>query len=99
MAYENFVVERAGAIATVYFNRPEKLNPINNKLLSEMLEVAHELRDDEESRVVILTRQGTIVLRRRRHRRTHGERGPASAARPERCRAAARGAHRMASDG
>ena len=58
MAYENFVVERAGAIATVYFNRPEKLNPINSKLLSEMLEVAHELRDDEESRVVILTGKG-----------------------------------------
>jgi enoyl-CoA hydratase/carnithine racemase len=58
MAYENFVVERAGAIATVYFNRPEKLNPISSKLLSEMLEVAHELRDDEESRVVILTGKG-----------------------------------------
>jgi enoyl-CoA hydratase len=58
MAYENFIVERAGAIATVYFNRPEKLNPISSKLLSEMLEVAHELRDDEESRVVILTGKG-----------------------------------------
>jgi len=58
MAYENFIVERAGAIATVYFNRPEKLNPINGKLLTEMLEVAHEFRDDEESRVVILTGKG-----------------------------------------
>ena len=58
MAYENFVVERAGAIATVYFNRPEKLNPISGKLLSEMLEVAAEFRDDEESRVVILTGKG-----------------------------------------
>ena len=58
MAYENFVVERAGAIATVYFNRPEKLNPISGKLLTEMLEVAAEFRDDEESRVVILTGKG-----------------------------------------
>lgn len=58
MAYENFIVERAGAIATVYFNRPEKLNPINGKLLTEMLEVARELRDDEDSRVVILTGKG-----------------------------------------
>ena len=58
MAYENFIVERAGAIATVYFNRPEKLNPISSKLLNEMLEVAHEFRDDEESRVVILTGKG-----------------------------------------
>jgi len=58
MAYENFVVERAGAIATVYFNRPEKLNPISGKLLNEMLEVAAEFRDDEETRVVILTGKG-----------------------------------------
>jgi len=58
MAYENFIVERAGAIATVYFNRPEKLNAINGKLLTEMIEVAHEFRDDEESRVVILTGKG-----------------------------------------
>jgi enoyl-CoA hydratase len=58
MAYENFIVERAGAIATVYFNRPEKLNPINGKLMADMLKVAEELRDDEDSRVVILTGKG-----------------------------------------
>jgi enoyl-CoA hydratase/carnithine racemase len=58
MAYENFIVERAGAIATVYFNRPEKLNPINGKLLTEMLEVVKEFRDDEETRVVVLTGKG-----------------------------------------
>src|SRR5208282_1764371 len=58
MAYENFIVERAGPVATVYFNRPEKLNPINGKLLTEMIEIAQEFRDDEESRVVILTGKG-----------------------------------------
>ncbi|MDO8431194.1 MAG: enoyl-CoA hydratase/isomerase family protein [Candidatus Binatus sp.] len=58
MAYENFIVERAGAIATVYFNRPEKLNPIGGKLMSEMLAIAHELQEDEASRVVILTGKG-----------------------------------------
>ena len=46
MAYENFIVERAGAIATVHFNRPEKLNPINGTLLTEMLDVAGEFRAD-----------------------------------------------------
>jgi len=58
MAYENFIVDRAGAIATVYFNRPEKLNPISGKLLNEMLDVAHDLQEDEASRVVILTGKG-----------------------------------------
>jgi enoyl-CoA hydratase len=58
MAYENFIVERTGPITIVYFNRPQKLNPISGKLLSEMLAVTHELNEDEESRVVILTGKG-----------------------------------------
>lgn len=58
MAYETFIVERTGALARVYFNRPDKLNPINEKLLREMLAVARELEEDEESRVVILTGKG-----------------------------------------
>jgi enoyl-CoA hydratase/carnithine racemase len=58
MGYETFVVERSGAIATVYFNRPEKLNPINDKVMREMLAITHELQDDEDSRVVILTGRG-----------------------------------------
>lgn len=58
MAYETFLVERDGPIATVYFNRPNKLNPINDQVMHEMLDIAHELRDDEDSRVVILTGKG-----------------------------------------
>lgn len=58
MAYETFIVERAGEIARVYFNRPNKLNPINDTVLYEMLAVARELQDDAESRVVILTGKG-----------------------------------------
>lgn len=58
MAYETFIVERSGAIATVYFNRPNKLNPINETVMREMLAVAQELREDGKSRVVILTGKG-----------------------------------------
>jgi enoyl-CoA hydratase/carnithine racemase len=58
MAYETFIVEREGAIATVYFNRPDKLNPINDQVMHEMLEIARELRDDDNSRIVILTGKG-----------------------------------------
>ncbi len=58
MAYENFIVERAGAIASVYFNRPEKLNPINEAVMREMLAIAQELQEDAASRVVILTGKG-----------------------------------------
>ncbi len=58
MGYETFIVERAGPIATVYFNRPEKLNPINEKVMRELLAITQELQDDEDSRIVILTGKG-----------------------------------------
>jgi len=58
MAYETFIVERSGEITTVYFNRPDKLNPINEKVMREMLAIAQELQEDDDSRVVILTGKG-----------------------------------------
>jgi enoyl-CoA hydratase/carnithine racemase len=58
MAYETFLVERDGPIATVYFNRPNKLNPINEQVMHEMLEIAYELRDEEDLRIIILTGKG-----------------------------------------
>jgi enoyl-CoA hydratase/carnithine racemase len=58
MAFETLSVERDGEVVTVYFSRPEKLNPINEKLLQEMLAVAQELQEDEGSRVVVLTGKG-----------------------------------------
>jgi enoyl-CoA hydratase/carnithine racemase len=58
MTYETFLVERADSVATVYFNRPEKLNPINEKVMHELLAITQELQEDESSRVVILTGQG-----------------------------------------
>ncbi len=58
MPYETFLIERSGPIATVTFNRPEKLNPINEQVTGELLAIAHELQDDEQTRVVILTGAG-----------------------------------------
>lgn len=58
MAYETFLVERNGAIATVRFNRPEKLNPINEKVMREILAIIHEFQEDDDTRVIILTGQG-----------------------------------------
>ncbi len=58
MPYETFVIERSEAIATVSFNRPEKLNPINETVMRELLAISLELQEDETSRVVILTGKG-----------------------------------------
>jgi enoyl-CoA hydratase/carnithine racemase len=58
MGYETFIVERTGAIATVRFNRPEKLNPINEKVMREILAITQEFQEDDDTRVIILTGQG-----------------------------------------
>ena len=43
MPYETFRIERSGPVATLTFNRPEKLNPINEQVTRELLAIAHEL--------------------------------------------------------
>ena len=58
MPYETFLLVRSGLIATVTFNRPEKLNPINELVTRELLSITHELQEDEQTRVVILTGAG-----------------------------------------
>ncbi len=58
MEYETFRVDRSGQIATVVFNRPEKLNPINEQVMQEFLDIARTFQADEETRVVVLTGQG-----------------------------------------
>ncbi len=56
--YETFTLERSGPIVTVSFNRPAKLNPLNEQVLREFLAITYELQEDEDSRVVILTGKG-----------------------------------------
>ena len=56
--YATFLVEKTEQIASVRFNRPEKLNPINLQVVIDLETVVHELEDDYETRVVVLTGQG-----------------------------------------
>lgn len=56
--FENLTIERAQHIATVTFNRPAKANALNFEHLAEIEAVAHTLRDDVETRVVIFTGAG-----------------------------------------
>jgi len=58
MSYETFLIKRSGPVATMTVNRPEKLNPINEQVVRELLTIARELQDDEQTRVVILTGAG-----------------------------------------
>ena len=45
MTYETFTLERSGPIVTVSFNRPAKLNPLNEQVLREFLAITYELQD------------------------------------------------------
>jgi enoyl-CoA hydratase/carnithine racemase len=56
--YTNFLVQKAGPIATITLNRPEKRNPINEGMLEELEAIVRELRDDVEARAVIVTGTG-----------------------------------------
>ena len=58
MTYATFTLERSGPIATVSFNRPAKLNPINEQVMREFLAITYELQEDEGTRVVVLTGKG-----------------------------------------
>jgi enoyl-CoA hydratase len=58
LMYKNFLVEQADNITVVTLNRPEKRNPINEEMLAEFEQIALWLRDDADTRAVILTGTG-----------------------------------------
>jgi enoyl-CoA hydratase len=62
MEYTSILVEKAGGIATVTVNRPDKLNALNQKVVSELTHVIHHFRfaktPEDVVRAVILTGAG-----------------------------------------
>lgn len=58
MGYATLIVEHAGAIATITFNRPEARNALDLTMRREMLGALDEIEADPTARVVILTGAG-----------------------------------------
>src|SRR5437773_3062755 len=58
MAFDNLILERDGAVASVTVNRPKVLNALNAATLDELRHAALELKHDEGVRAVILTGAG-----------------------------------------
>jgi enoyl-CoA hydratase len=56
--FENILVTRDGAVATLTLNRPDKLNALNEALLGDLSRALTELEADASVRVVILTGAG-----------------------------------------
>ena len=75
MSSERVTYERDGHVATITYDRPEKLNAIDGAMRDGLNEAFDRFRDDDEAWVGHRDRRGPGVLRRRRLR--SGEGNPA----------------------
>jgi len=56
--YKYLKIEKAGHVATVTLNRPEKLNTLSADLMQEIIDASRGFHEDEETRVIIFTGAG-----------------------------------------
>jgi len=55
---ENFLYEKDGPVITITFNRPERRNCMNREVMAEFERLIQSVRDDRETRVLIVTGTG-----------------------------------------
>ena len=58
MSYENILLERDQKTAVITINRPQSLNALNAKTISELSQVLDEIAGDSQYRAVIITGSG-----------------------------------------
>jgi enoyl-CoA hydratase len=58
MELGNFLFEKNGPITTITFNRPERRNCMNREVMAEFERLIRDVRDDRETRVLIVTGTG-----------------------------------------
>lgn len=58
MGYEHLEIERHGPVATLWLNRPEKLNAMSEDMWVDIPRAMEELDQDEDVRVIILAGRG-----------------------------------------
>ena len=56
--YEHIKFEKSNGLATVSFNRPDKLNALNGRMAEELYEVVKAIGDDDEIKVFLLKGEG-----------------------------------------
>src|SRR3982074_32129 len=62
MPYENMLYEKGDRIGFITFNRPKVLNALNRKTMAELNQILIAAREDEDVRVLFLTRAGEKSL-------------------------------------
>jgi len=58
MAYETILFEQEGAIGILKLNRPQALNALNSKVISELMAVLDQIESDVLPKVLIITGAG-----------------------------------------
>ena len=58
MAFDNLLLERDGAVATITINRPKVLNALNSQTIDELRRAILELKADAGVRAVVVTGAG-----------------------------------------
>jgi enoyl-CoA hydratase len=58
MPFDNLLVDRDQAVATVTINRPKVLNALNTQTLDELRRAMLDLQHDEQVRVIVVTGSG-----------------------------------------
>ena len=58
MALQNIILEHEKGIATLYINRPEKLNALNKATIQELHETLKTVDENTDVRVIIITGSG-----------------------------------------
>ena len=58
MSFQTIIVSKEDHIAKVTLNRPEKLNAMNEQMISELITAFNNIAEDEEVRVLVLTGAG-----------------------------------------
>ncbi|VEB42055.1 Probable enoyl-CoA hydratase echA6 [Chromobacterium violaceum] len=58
MSYTTLQIEQTGKVATVWLNRPELHNALNEVLIAELTEAMRQLNRNEAVRVIVLAGRG-----------------------------------------
>ncbi len=62
MSYQTILFDQEAGVATITFNRPDKLNALNHEMLTEFKDALARVRRDPEVRVLLLTGAGRSFI-------------------------------------
>jgi enoyl-CoA hydratase len=62
MTYQTILYDQEAGVATITFNRPDKLNALNHEMISEFKDALEQVRRTPEIRVLLLTGTGRAFI-------------------------------------